>query len=75
MLREACLGGWFFLIADKQHLKPFKPSDYYKEWTLKRPEKKKDHNAKLASFQKNILQVSIRTYFLITELRISAAYG
>lgn len=53
------MGGRCFLIADKQHLKPFIYSDYYKERTLKRAEEKKGHNAKLTSFQKNILQVSI----------------
>lgn len=73
MLREAGLGGGCFLIADKQHLKPFIYSDYYKEQTLKRAKEKKGHNAKLTSFQKKILQVSTWTYFLIIKLCIWAA--
>lgn len=45
-------GSWFrllvgvFVMAHKQHL-TFIYSDYYKEWTLKRPEEKKGHNTKL----------------------------
>lgn len=55
-------------MAHKHHL-IFIYSDYYTEGTLKRPEEKKGHNAKLKkNYKKKYLLCQFELFFLIIKL-------